>query len=143
MSTEDQSSEEHSAKGYVKIWGILLVLLVISIVGPELGIRSVTLITAFGIAVVKALIVAREFMHIKIERKYISYMMLSMLLMVIVFYAGTVVDIQKHEGQNWVKTYVEPTPEEVNAKVKKKAVEEHGADGHSHGGGADHSSGGN
>ena len=105
------SSEEHSSKKYVKIWGLLLVLLVISIAGPELGIRSVTLITAFGIAVVKAVIVAREFMHIKIERKYVSYMMLSMLLMAFLFYAGTVVDVQEPSGQNWVKTYVEPTVE--------------------------------
>ena len=44
----------HSPGHYVKIWGILLVLFVISVCGPMIGIRVITLITAFGIAVVKA-----------------------------------------------------------------------------------------
>ena len=39
---------------YVKIWGLLLVLLALSILGPMLGHPIVTLLTAFGIAFVKA-----------------------------------------------------------------------------------------
>ena len=57
-------SDQH----YVKIWGILLVLLVISICGPMLEIKVVTLITAFGIAIVKAWVVASYFMHLNIEK---------------------------------------------------------------------------
>ena len=82
-----------STKDYVKTWAWLLVLLVISILGPELGIKSVTLITAFGIAIVKAYIVANKFMHLNIERKYISYMLIAMLLMVILFFYGVAPDV--------------------------------------------------
>ena len=54
------SDAHHSDAHYVKIWGVLLVLLVISIAGPEisphLGAAGiyVLLFTAFGIAFVKA-----------------------------------------------------------------------------------------
>ena len=92
-------SDQH----YVKIWGILLVLLVISICGPMLEIKVVTLITAFGIAIVKAWIVASYFMHLNIEKKYITYMLLLMLIMLGVFFFGTAVDVMKFEGQNWKK----------------------------------------
>ena len=44
----------HGHTNYVAIWGILVALLVVSVLGPMLGIRVVTLITAFGIAIVKA-----------------------------------------------------------------------------------------
>ena len=37
----------HAHPNYVKIWVLLLVLLVVSIVGPELGIPWLTLLTAF------------------------------------------------------------------------------------------------
>ena len=62
-------SDEHAHHtNYVKIWAILLVLLLISITGPMLEIRVVTLITAFGIAIVKAYIVAKNFMHLDVEK---------------------------------------------------------------------------
>ena len=34
------SESEHHHPNYVKIWAILVVLLGISVIGPELGIRS-------------------------------------------------------------------------------------------------------
>ena len=66
---------DHGPSHYIKIWKILLVLLVISVLGPELEIKIVTLITAFGIAVVKAYMVAKYFMHVNIERKYVHYIL--------------------------------------------------------------------
>ena len=47
-------SEAHEHPNYVKIWYWLLVLLAISVAGPMLEIPAVTIITAFGIAVVKS-----------------------------------------------------------------------------------------
>jgi hypothetical protein len=43
------------------------------------GNKILTLITAFGIAIVKALIVAAFFMHLNVEKKYIWYVLLTML----------------------------------------------------------------
>ena len=50
---------------YRKIYYLLLALLAISVAGPFLGIKWVTLITAFGIAIVKARLVVQNFMHLK------------------------------------------------------------------------------
>lgn len=94
----------HTASHYVKIWLLLLVLLVISILGPMLEIKILTLITAFGIAIVKALLVAAYFMHLNIEKRYVWYILISMLLMVGLFFAGTAADIMKPDGSNWENT---------------------------------------
>ena len=100
-------SVEHSshpgAAHYVKIWAILLGLLIVSICGPMMGVRAITLITAFGIAIVKAIMVASEFMHLKLEKKYVSYILLTMLFLMAIFFYGTAPDVMKGEGQNWMK----------------------------------------
>jgi caa(3)-type oxidase subunit IV len=97
-------SESHT--NYVKIWAILLGLLVISVVGPFLGIKVVTLLTAFGIAIVKAYIVAKNFMHLNIQRRFVVYLLLTCLLFMGLFFAGVAPDVMKHEGQNWRKPEV-------------------------------------
>ena len=94
-------TEEHTHPNYVKIWAILTVLLVVSVLGPMMGAKVVTLITAFGIAVVKALIVAAYFMHLNVERRYIWYLLLTVLLFLSVLFFGVSPDVMKHEGTNW------------------------------------------
>jgi caa(3)-type oxidase subunit IV len=97
-------TEHHEHPNYVKIWAILLVLLVISVLGPELGIRSVTLFTAFGIAVIKAYMVAKNFMHVNIEPKFVTYLLFTGLLFMLLFFAGSAPDVMKAEGRNWEKS---------------------------------------
>ena len=96
-------SHHTSYPHYIKIWGILLGLLVVSVCGPMLGHKIVTLITAFGIAIVKAYIVASQFMHLNVEKKYISWLLLGMVCLLLVFFMGTAPDAMKHKGQNWEK----------------------------------------
>ena len=69
-------SEAHEHQNYVKIWYWLLVLLAISVAGPMLEIPAVTIITAFGIALVKSFLVAANFMHLKFERKIIWFLLI-------------------------------------------------------------------
>ena len=95
--------EHHEHPNYVRIWAILLVLLVISVLGPMLEIRVVTLITAFGIAIVKAYMVAKNFMHLNIEPRYVVYLMATMLVFMLLFFAGVAPDVMRFEGVNWVK----------------------------------------
>lgn len=95
------SAEHHTAKDYVKTWALLMVLFFISVMGPLFEVKVVTMITAFGVAIIKALIVARNFMHLNLEKKFIHYILLTMLLMVFLFYAGTMTDVQNHSGHNW------------------------------------------
>jgi caa(3)-type oxidase subunit IV len=98
---EHKDGDSHGPSFYIKIWGILLVLFVISVLGPEFGHRTVTLVTAFGIAIVKAYMVAVNFMHIKHEKKYIPYIMFAMLGAVFLFYMAVSTDIQMTSGTNW------------------------------------------
>ncbi len=91
----------HPDSFYVKIWGVLLVLLVVSVVGPELGIRVVTLITAFGIAVVKAYLVVKNFMHLGLEKKYIGYLLVTMLALMVLMVGGIGPDVLRHDGTRW------------------------------------------
>ena len=86
---------EHHHPNYVKIWGILLVLLVISIVGPMFEIRVVTLITAFGIAVVKAWLVAKNFMHVNIPPRYVAYFLITALLFMFLLFSSPLARFKK------------------------------------------------
>lgn len=104
--SEHAEHADHHEVNYVKIWLILLGLLVVSIAGPFLGIQIVTLVTAFGIAIIKAYLVAKNFMHLNTEPRYAVYMLLTMLMFVLLFFAGVAPDVMKHEGQNWVKPRV-------------------------------------
>ena len=111
---------------YVRIWAILCVLLVISIVGPFFGIRIITLITAFGIAVVKAYLVAKNFMHINVEPKYVAYLMATMLVFMLLFFAGAAPDVMKFEGSNWKKPEVVQAPSgHGDAHGAETSVEHH------------------
>jgi caa(3)-type oxidase subunit IV len=92
---------------YVKIWGILLVLLAVSIAGPTLEIKAVTLITAFGIALVKAYLVAKNFMHLNVEPRFAVYLLCTVLVFMLLLFAGAAPDVMKHEGTNWVKPPIE------------------------------------
>jgi caa(3)-type oxidase subunit IV len=97
------ASHEHAHPNYVKIWSILVVLLVISVAGPFFGHKIVTLITAFGIAIVKAYLVAKNFMHITIEKRFIPYIILTMLVFMLLFFAGVSPDVMKKDGTQWEK----------------------------------------
>jgi len=87
---------------YKKIYIALLVLLAISIIGPTIGIPWLTLITAFGIAIVKATLVVQNFMHLKWEQKIMKWVLLSSVVAVALFWAAVEQDIKSHRGANWV-----------------------------------------
>ena len=88
---------------YVKIWAILVVLLIVSVFGSMSHIREVVLIAAFGVALVKAYLVAKNFMHVNVEKRWVPYLLIMCLLFVAIFFAGVAPDVMKHSGQNWNK----------------------------------------
>jgi caa(3)-type oxidase subunit IV len=95
---------EHSHHpNYVRIYVILLVLLGVSVIGPEFGIRWVTLVTAFGIAVWKAYLVAKNFMHLSFAPRFVGYLVATTLLFMLLFFAAVAPDVMKQEGSGWVK----------------------------------------
>ncbi len=86
---------------YKRIYLTLLVLLVISVAGPFLGIFWVTLLTAFGIAIVKANLVINNFMHLKWERRIMKWLLATSLVLMVLMFFGIAPDVMKHEGTNW------------------------------------------
>jgi caa(3)-type oxidase subunit IV len=127
-------SDEHAAHDdshYVKIWGVLLVLLIVSFIGPEAGIGWLTLFTAFGIAVIKAYLVAVHFMHINLTPRFMIYTIATTLVFMLLFFAGTAPDVMKDSGTNWVK------PAWIEAERAYEAGEtgHHGSHGAGHEGG--------
>lgn len=101
---------------YVRVYLTLLVLLAVSIMGPVLaprlgeaevpvlGLRVSTffmLLTAFGIAVVKAWLVIKHFMHLTIERPIAKWFLAASVLLLALFWGGIAPDVQNHAGANW------------------------------------------
>ena len=125
---------EHGTNFYVKIWAILLVLLVVSVLGPELGIKWVTLLTAFGIAIVKAYLVAVNFMHINLTPRYVIYAVATALVFMLLFFAGTAPDVMKSSGHNWKK----PAWIQAEADYAAHGAAAGGGHGEGHGGDAQH-----
>ena len=101
--SEAEHSEHLHHPDYVKIWAILCALLVVSVVGPMFEIQVLTLITAFGIAVVKAYLVAKNFMHINLTARYVPYLVVTGLVFMLLFFAGTSPDVMQADGANWAK----------------------------------------
>jgi len=118
---------EHAHPNYIKVWGILVVLLVVSVCGPMLGIQAVTIITAFGIAIVKAYLVAKNFMHLNIERRFVVYLLLTMLAFMLLLFGGVAPDVMRHSGRNWENIAAKEEIERALAKAsgvpEKKAAE--------------------
>lgn len=102
---------------YVRVYLLLLVLLAISIAGPLVGERidaqfeifgrqigvglTLTLITAFGIAVWKAGLVVKHFMHLSIERPIAKIFLAASVLLLALFWGGVAPDVQLHDGRMW------------------------------------------
>lgn len=115
------SGEHTHHPNYVKIWAVLVVLLGLSVAGPMLGIHVVTILAAFGIAIVKAYMVAKNFMHMNIAQRYVTYLVATVLVFMLLFFAGTAPDVMNHEGSNWEK----PSWKAESAAVPALHVGEH------------------
>jgi caa(3)-type oxidase subunit IV len=93
----------HSHPNYVRVWLVLVVLLAVSVFGPMIGIRWITLIAAFGVALVKAYLVAKNFMHLNIEKPIVHWMLAVGLALMVLLYGALAPDVEKGAGRNWRK----------------------------------------
>jgi caa(3)-type oxidase subunit IV len=115
----------HGDSHYIRVWAILVGLLGVSVIGPLLEIQIVTLITAFGIACVKAYLVAKNFMHINMTKRFVPYLVATGLVFMLLFFSATAPDVMKDEGTGWVK----PAWQEAAAAWR---AGDHGGDGAHH-----------
>ncbi|MDJ0788910.1 MAG: cytochrome C oxidase subunit IV family protein [Myxococcota bacterium] len=136
MSEAEHSEDAHAHDGhehnYIRIWGILVVLLIISVVGPFIGeyteIQAITLVTAFGIAAYKAYLVVKNFMHMTAEKAFVSYIVVTCLVFMFLLYAGTAPDVMKSEGSGWEKPLWQQ--QEAEYAARQAALAHGGEDGH-------------
>lgn len=110
MSENNEHKDDHGHDtghhvNYFAIYVALVVLFLISVAGPEIGeltgLRWITLVTAFGIAVVKAQLVINNFMHLKWEKRLMKWVLASTVVLMILMVAGISPDVLNHEGSNW------------------------------------------
>lgn len=143
-------ADHHAAHGdshYIRVYFILLALLTVSILGPLLEIKVVTLITAFGIACVKAFLVAKNFMHINLTPRFVVYLVTTSLIFMLLFFAGTAPDVMRSHGTNWEKPAwiaaekAFAAGDRVGASLGARIQESHG-EGHEEGHGEGHAEGG-
>jgi len=128
MSEAAEAQESHGHHpDYLRVYVILVVLLVISVLGPMVGIQVVTLITAFGIAVVKAYLVAKNFMHINIAKRYVTYLVATCLVFMLLLFAGVAPDVMKKEGTQWEKPFWLADPAGLSPQAAAAAAEHEAA----------------
>jgi caa(3)-type oxidase subunit IV len=112
MSGNNEHNEHHDDGhggghhvNYFAIYVALVVLFLISVAGPEVGritgLPWITLITAFGIALVKANLVIDNFMHLKWEKRLMKWLLTTSVLLMVLMVAGISPDVLNHEGNNW------------------------------------------
>lgn len=136
----------HKHPSYLKIYITLVVLFIVSVVGPEVApafgvfAKPVVLLTAFGIAIWKAYLVCAYFMHLKFEKIYAPYILLACLSLLFVFFFGTATDAMFANGHNWVKPVSEEeATKEAMARSYVLNKDKHGDDhGNGHDSGDDH-----
>jgi len=122
--------DHHDVSFYIKTYVALLVLLVVSVLGPEVGevtgIQAITLFTAFGIAVIKAGLVIRNFMHLNVEKSFVHYFLITSLAFMFLFFFAVSPDVLNHEGSRWVN-------EAAKAEIERAQAAHEAGGGHGHG----------
>ena len=126
MSNEHTGGESHGTAHYTKILVILMALAFVSYIGPMFGIKVLTLVTAFGIAVVKAFLVIKHFMHLTIEKRYIGYFLLASVGFMFILFFGTAADVLNHRGRNWENVSAQ---REVIRAMNAPKTDHHGGHG--------------
>lgn len=131
---------EHSNRTYTLVFIALVVLAIISVIGPEVGaalnLPIITLITAFGIAGVKAWLVIKHFMHLDVEKPIVHYFLVTSVVFMVLFFAGVAPDVGNHEGKNWENRAAKQYIADQQAEQARIAAEggghhgEHHDDGH-------------
>ena len=138
----------HGIDHYWKIYLTLCGLFAISFVGPYIGDSSLfdhdgwyrfvfVMTTAFAVAIVKAWLVAKHFMHITLEKRFMHYALVTALVFMFMFVAAIAPDIRNHEGRNWTNVAARDWSAQQMALGPAGAEHGHGDEGHGDGHGDD------
>lgn len=127
----------HSVDHYWKIYLTLVGLFAISFAGPLVSdavfdhdswIRFIIVMTtAFVVAVIKAWLVAKHFMHVTLEKRFVHYGLITALVFMAMFVAGVSPDVMNHHGHHWENVA-------AKAEIERALAEQAAGGGHGHGG---------
>ena len=84
---------------YLIVWYWLLALVVASVIAVALLPKAQALVLIFTAAVLKALLVARNYMHLKHEKALIYALALVPLLFIVIFLISLFPDFVYHPGR--------------------------------------------
>jgi caa(3)-type oxidase subunit IV len=88
-----------TSRSYLIIWYWLLALVAASVLAAALLPKAQALILIFTVAVIKALLVARHYMHLKHEKALIYALALVPLVFIVIFLFGLFPDFVYHPGK--------------------------------------------
>ncbi len=93
MVTPRVSEEKHHHPNYVAIWAVLLALLLAGIVVGNVQSPALGAALVFGVAGVKAYIVAANYMHLKYEPLFVKLIVASALACIVLVLIGLIPDV--------------------------------------------------
>lgn len=93
MDEATSHEESHAHPNYVAVWTALVVLLVVGIAVGFLKDPVLGAVLVFGVATLKALLVAANFMHLRFEPLMVRVIVLSALACVFVVLIALIPDI--------------------------------------------------
>lgn len=99
--TPEQAKDQAQRNKYIQTWAMLVGLLAVSVLGSTSGVPWLILVAAFGVAGAKTYLVARNFMHVTAEKRWILYLMVVCISFLVMLFAGVTPDVTKHGGLNW------------------------------------------
>jgi len=88
-------SDAHS-RHYLTIWLWLMALVILSVAAASVLPKLQAMVLIFSVAIVKAFLVARHYMHLKHERAIIYAIALVPLVFVVIFLIGLFPDFVYH-----------------------------------------------
>lgn len=76
-------SEPTSARRYVLVFGLLIGLLTISIPATLYGSGTISTLIIYGVATTKAYLVMRDYMHMNLEPRFITIIIIGCFLTIV------------------------------------------------------------
>jgi len=99
------------------------------------------MVTAFGVAIWKASLVVKEFMHLPLEKHFIWYIEGIVVAFMLLFFFAVSPDVMQHEGRNWENRAAMAAVErgkKEGAEKEREEKEGHHNEGEKGGEGAPH-----
>ena len=93
------NEHSHSGPSHYFVFGVLVVAFAISLVIGSLYQSPVAIASIYIIATLKAFMVIHYFVHLRLEPRWVKYLVISLLLLLAVLFVGLYYDIVSVYGR--------------------------------------------